>query len=117
MKRKALEKAKRKHKALRGSSARAADLIALASVLGREAVAGRGKEPTFLSRDFPDLRPLTIPKHGGKDLKTGTKNSILNQLEDDISRHEMELGEDDDEHKEQADDEDEDGPDPVGQDH
>ena len=38
----------------------------------------------WLSEEFPDLYVLSIPDHGGKDLSIGTRNSILNQLEDDI---------------------------------
>jgi hypothetical protein len=44
----------------------------------------RGKEPTFESEAFPNLRPLAIPNHKGRDMPRGTKNSILTQLEDDI---------------------------------
>ncbi len=42
------------------------------------------------------LFPLAIPHHGGRDLPVGTKNSILNQLEDDILAWEEELSEEDD---------------------
>lgn len=37
-----------------------------------------------MSDEFPHLRPLAIPSHKGRDLATGTKNAILNQLEDDL---------------------------------
>lgn len=67
---------------MRRSPQKAAALQSLAKRLGRTK-ADRGKEPTWVS-PFP-LYPLSIPDHGGgKDLANGTKNSILNQLEDDI---------------------------------
>lgn len=33
---------------------------------------------------FPELPALSIPDHGKKDLAPGVRNSILNQLEDDV---------------------------------
>ncbi len=33
---------------------------------------------------FPHLRPLSIPNRKGRDLPLGMKNSILNQLEEDL---------------------------------
>jgi hypothetical protein len=38
----------------------------------------------YESEIFPHLRPLSIPNHKGRDMPPGTKNSILNQLEDDV---------------------------------
>ena len=67
----------------RRSQPKAKDLEALAKALGRK-VANRGKEPTFVSTEFPNLRPLSIPSHKCRDLATGTKNSILIQMEDDV---------------------------------
>jgi hypothetical protein len=63
----------------------------------------RGKEPTY-ERSAPGWFPLTIPSHPG-DLKIGTASSILNQLEEDIERLEVEFpetdhGEDHEEHDE-----------------
>lgn len=46
----------------------------------------RGKHQTWISQIFPDLRPLSIPRHGSKDLNKYTANSILNQLELDIDK-------------------------------
>ena len=43
----------------------------------------RGKEPMYESEPFPQLRALSIPNHKGKDMAPGTRNSILNQLEED----------------------------------
>ena len=46
----------------------------------------------WMSSEF-DLPPLSIPHHGGKDFATATRNSILNQLEDDILAWEERLKE------------------------
>ena len=75
---------RREIKALESSQPKAEKLQALARKLGRKEVK-RGKEPTFVSMDFPDLRPLSIPKHKGRDMPTGTKNSILAQLDEDVT--------------------------------
>ena len=69
---------------LRQSPQKADALQKLARQLGRRPVK-RGKEPTWESDKSSELRALTIPAHGGKDLSIGTKNSILNQLEDDLN--------------------------------
>ena len=74
------------HGALRrkgGVSAR--ELQDLATGLGRTKFTGRGKEPTWINPELPELRPLSIPDHGNaRDLKIGTKNNILSQLQEDI---------------------------------
>jgi hypothetical protein len=75
---------------LRRSSPKASEIQRVAKVLGRKKVK-RGKEPTWESDTFPDLRPLSIPDHGGRELPTGTKYSILNQLEDDFSSWEQHI--------------------------
>ena len=56
----------------------------------------RGKEPTWVHDELP-VYPLSIPHHGGRDLATGTRNSILNVLEADVLAWEERLGPDDDE--------------------
>ena len=56
----------------------------MAKRLGRKKVK-RGSEPMWENKEFPDLFVLSIPDHGGRDLAVGTKNSILDQLEDDIA--------------------------------
>jgi hypothetical protein len=45
------------------------------------------------SQEFPDLFPLAIPDHGGKDISPGTQRTILNLLEDDVLRWEEQLDE------------------------
>jgi hypothetical protein len=89
--RKKLDKIKREILQRRRSPQNAAALMRLAAQLGRER-AKRGKEPTYVSKYFHHLRPLSIPYHGGKDLAPGTKNSILNSLEDDVLAWEAQLG-------------------------
>jgi len=84
MTRKKLRALGRKLGQLRQSPQKAIAVQTLAQQLGRRKVK-RGKEPTWESDIFPDLRPLSIPDHGGKNLSIGTKNSILNQLEDDLN--------------------------------
>ncbi len=79
---------------MRRSPQRARALESLARQLGRQR-AKRGKEPMWESAGF-GLFPLAIPHHGGRDLPVGTKNSILNQLEEDILAWEEELSEEDD---------------------
>jgi hypothetical protein len=65
------------------------DVESLARALGRRRVQ-RGKEPTWDSVVFPESRSVTIPSHSG-DLNRFTKDSILDQLEEDIERWEEEV--------------------------
>ncbi len=89
---KGLTNLKRELEGCRRRQPKAVELEALARQLGRERNPDRGKEPTYVSREFPDLRPLSIPNHKGKDIPKGTKNSILNQMEDDVLAWEERLG-------------------------
>ena len=82
MNRRKLDKLKRELTQMRRSPQKARDLEGLARKLGRKQVK-RGKEPTWES-PFPELFPLSIPHHGGKGIATGTKSSILDQLEGDV---------------------------------
>jgi hypothetical protein len=79
----------------RRSSRGAAALEFLAKQLGRK-LGKRGKHPMWESTEF-DLYPLSIPRHGGRDLAIGTKRSILDQLEDDVLAWEQRLLEEEDE--------------------
>ncbi|HEY7213801.1 MAG TPA: hypothetical protein VIC28_04185 [Thermoanaerobaculia bacterium] len=63
-----------------------AELEALARRLGRRR-AKRGKEPTWISDELPDRRPVSIPSHPG-DVNRFTARSILDQLEGDLDRYE-----------------------------
>lgn len=74
----------------RRSQPKAKDLVAIARALGRKK-ADRGKEPTYESTEFPELRPLSIPMHKGRDLPPGTRNSILSQLDEDVTAWEERL--------------------------
>ena len=64
-------------------------LEAVARALGRVRHK-RGKEPTWVNENMPELRPLTIPHHS-TDLNRFTAASILDQLEGDIDRIEETL--------------------------
>ena len=66
----------------RRSPQKARDLERIANQLGRTKV-NRGKEPRWES-DLPGRPPLSIPHHGGRDIAIGTRNSILDFLEDDV---------------------------------
>jgi hypothetical protein len=90
MTRNRLAKLKAEHARLsRLRVAKSVDLVGLAISLGRKLVK-RGKHPLYESVPFPNLHALSIPFHGGSgDLKTGTKNSILIQLEEDIAELEL----------------------------
>lgn len=60
------------------------ELESLAQELGR-VKSKRGKEPTWVSSQFTDLRPLNIPNHS-QDLNKFTARSILDQLELDVEK-------------------------------
>ena len=80
-----LNRLKRKIANLRARSAgiRTRELVSVANGLGRRS-AQRGKEPTYVSDQFPNLRPISIPSHS-KPLKRFTAMSILDRLEDDVA--------------------------------
>lgn len=59
------------------------ELEDVAKKLGRKIDTQRGKEPTWVS-DLPGRDALSIPRHGGSDLRIGTAGSILYQLELDL---------------------------------
>ena len=90
MNEKKLEKLRGDLAAMRRSPQKARDLEQVASRLGRKKHT-RGKHPMWISERF-DLPPLSIPHHGGKDLSVGTRNGILNLLEDDLLAWEEHLG-------------------------
>jgi hypothetical protein len=70
------------------------ELETVASRLGRIRRGGEsGSHGQWVSR-FPTLRPVTIARHSG-DMKRGTKNAILNALEDDVILWEPEIAEQD----------------------
>lgn len=82
MNRRKLAKLRGEISAMRRAPQTARDLERMALQLGRSSRV-RGKHPMWLSEHF-DLPPLSIPRHGGRDLPVGTRNSILNQLEEDV---------------------------------
>ncbi len=45
----------------------------------------RGKEPNWISDEFPEARPISIPFHGrNRDVPKGTARSILYDFEEDV---------------------------------
>ena len=66
---------------------RSSELESLAKRLGRDK-SDRGKEPTWVNKQFPYLRPLSIPHHGSRDLNKFTARGILAQLEEDVEQWE-----------------------------
>ena len=92
MRPKKLARLKHELAGLRRSQAKARDLESLATRLGRKKVKRpTGKEPLWESVVFPALDDLSIPHHGGRDIPTGTKRSILDQLEEDVAAWEQNL--------------------------
>jgi hypothetical protein len=107
MTRRKLDKLKRELLQLRRSPQKAAALERFAKRLGRKRVK-RGKEPMWESSEFDELYALSIPHHAGRDLAIGTKNSILDQLENDLLAWEAKL-EKDEEGENNSDDGEDDG--------
>jgi hypothetical protein len=66
------------------------ELESVAKQLGRIHRGESGSHGQWVSR-FSTLRPVTIARHKG-DMKKGTKNAIINALEDDIAQWEIEIG-------------------------
>jgi hypothetical protein len=80
-------------KAIHGTTSR--DLRRIAKQLGRVKDTGRGKEPTYVST-LINANPISIPHDAKGD---GTKRNILDDLEGDLVRLEVddERGTDEDE--------------------
>jgi len=67
---------------LRPANIKTSELERLAGKLGRKR-AGKGtKHPMWVSKDFPAIRPLSIPHHSKSPLPKAAM-SILDQLEED----------------------------------
>jgi hypothetical protein len=81
-----LAKLRRELKQLRDGkySLKLSDLTGFAGKLGRTRDTSRGKEPTYVSLYFPELRPLSIPGH--KSVNAFTANAILDALEVDLNK-------------------------------
>lgn len=82
-------------KVRRQGGVRASDLQRIARLVGRR-LATRGKEPNWVSDSLPSSRPISIPDHGGRDMRRGTVRSILNDLEGDVDSLEALLEDGDD---------------------
>jgi hypothetical protein len=68
------------------------DLADLAGRLGRTPRKGKSKHPLWVT-SLPGCGPLSIPCGKRRDLPTGTKKSVLDQLEGDLEVWEMILQE------------------------
>jgi len=62
------------------------DLIRFAGKVSRKRDTSRGKEPTYISLQFPELRPLSIPGH--PTINSYTAVAIIDSLEADLDRWE-----------------------------
>jgi hypothetical protein len=60
------------------------ELEDVARTLGRRLDTQRGKEPTWVSDELPHRNPVSIPRHGSRDLRPKTAGNILYQLELDL---------------------------------
>jgi hypothetical protein len=98
---KKLAKMKRELASLRQGRHKASAFQGLASKFGRKENTKRGKEPMWESEVFPDLFPLAIPNHGGRDISPGVQKQLLNLLEEDVLRWEEKI--EDEEQNEEAD--------------
>jgi len=88
MNREKLDKLRKRVEELRNKGGiRYSELESLARALGR-VPSKRGKHQTWVNQIFPELRPLSIPHHGARDLNRITANNILDQLEFDIEKFE-----------------------------
>ena len=88
MNRQKLDKIRKQVEELRKKGGiKSSELESLARALGRVRSMG-GKHRIWVNKTFPDLRPLSIPRHGSKDLNRITANIILDQLELDIEKFE-----------------------------
>jgi hypothetical protein len=71
------------------------ELVSFAKRLGREKDS-RGKEPTYVREREPALgSPLSIPRHGSKELKPCTTKNIITTLLDDADKWEQFLNSED----------------------
>ncbi len=86
MNKKKVARLRRELKQLRDAkySLKRSDLTRFAGKLGRKENTSRGKEPTYTSTFFPELRPLSIPSH--REVNPFTANSILDTLETDLDK-------------------------------
>lgn len=95
-----LDKIRRELEAIQASprGIRSARLISIAKKLGRTKCK-RGKEPTWVREDSPELfSPLSIPNHPG-DMATGTVRSIVEALLSDVDQWKIDLETDEDDSK------------------
>ncbi len=89
MNKRKLRRLRKELRALRAKigNLRSRDLASFARKVGRRRSHTRTNEPTYVSDAFRDARPISIPSHPG-NLKRGTADNILDDLEGDLSRWE-----------------------------
>lgn len=89
-----LRKIHRDLNALRRKAVTHREVASLAAKLGRKRLKGgmaRGKEPTFVSKEFPQARPISIPDHSNRNLSPTVQKNVLNDLEEDVFRFQEKL--------------------------
>jgi len=66
------------------------NLNSFARKIGRRKLTGaqaRGSEPNWVSDEFLEMRPISIPFHGKNNTcPTGTAKNIMNDFEEDVLR-------------------------------
>lgn len=89
MNQKKIDKLRREIESLRRKGGvKGRELRSIAQAVGRK-LGSRGKEPTWVSKQFPS-RPLSIPGHPG-DLSKYTAGDILDELEQDLDEIEIRM--------------------------
>lgn len=86
---KAVKKLHRQIAAMRAGTPNVGELQRLARKLGRKLLGGRGKEPQWVSRQFSELRPVSIPDHAS--MPRPTAQGIVDDLEGDLFAWERRL--------------------------
>jgi hypothetical protein len=86
-----IEKLRQKLERLRAGkyNMKRSDLTKFATSIWRKEDTKRGKEPTFISIAFPELRPISIPRH--RYIKPFTAESIIDSFELDLNTWEEHL--------------------------
>lgn len=81
-----LAKLRRELKKLRAGkyNLKSSDLTSFAKKVGRKPDTSRGKEPTYVSVIFSDLRPLSIPGHTA--INPYTADSIMDTFDADLNK-------------------------------
>jgi hypothetical protein len=84
MDRKKLDKIRDEMEGMRRRMVKPAEMQAVARQLGRR-LGKHGKHPNWESQMFTQLRPVSIPDHGGRDLSKTVRAGALDVLDEDVS--------------------------------